>query len=186
MGKLIKQGWKFTFELAELIGWTPSGHKVMCTLGDDNVIRIPHGVRTGDEAAELPIPAGDYSIGTVSNSKESATSAWLHATFNHASQDKIWRTLGVTAGFKQPAKPFEDCFCTSCATANARGKGLKHTQYSIYMVGTCPSSVAYGQDIADLGVTARTQQAMVNSLEYDTLECQARSQYVHDINAARG
>ena len=30
MGKLIKQGWKFTFELAELVGvvaWTPSGHK---------------------------------------------------------------------------------------------------------------------------------------------------------------
>ena len=134
MGKLIKQGWKFTFELAELIGWTPSGHKVMCTLGDDNVIRIPHGIRVGDEAAELPIPAGDYSIGTVSNSKESATSAWLHATFNHASQDKIWRTLGVTAGFKQPAKPFEDCFCTACATANARGKGLKHTQYCIFMV----------------------------------------------------
>jgi hypothetical protein len=44
-----------------------------CTLGDDNLIRIPHGVRTGEEAAELPIPAGDYSIGTVSNSKESAT-----------------------------------------------------------------------------------------------------------------
>ena len=44
MGKLIKQGWKFTFELVELIGWTPSGHKVMCTLGDDNVIRIPHGI----------------------------------------------------------------------------------------------------------------------------------------------
>ena len=154
MGKLIKQGWKFTFELAELIGWTPSGHKVQCTLGDDNVIRIPHGVRTGDEAAELPIPAGDYSIGTVSNSKESATSAWLHATFNHASQDKIWHTLGVTAGFKQPAKPFEDCFCTACATANARGKGLKHSQYS-HQHGwnsTCPSSVAFGQDIADLGV----------------------------------
>ena len=149
----------------------------MCTLCDDNVIRIPHGIRVGDEAAELPIPAGDYSIGTVSNSKESATSAWLHATFKHASQDKIWHTLGVTAGFKQPAKPFEDCFCTACATANARGKGLKHSQYSINMVGTCPSSVAYGQDIADLGVKAHTQQAMVNSFEYATLEDQAQSKY---------
>ena len=28
MGKLIKQGCKFTFELAELVGGTPSGHKV--------------------------------------------------------------------------------------------------------------------------------------------------------------
>ena len=100
------------------------------------MIRIPHGVRTGEEAAELPIPAGDYSIGSVSNSKESATvtGASLHATFNHASQDKIWRTLGVTAGFKQPAQPFENCFCIACAIANARGKGLKHTQYSIFMV----------------------------------------------------
>ena len=52
------------------------------------------------------------------------------------------------------------------------------------MVGTCPSSVAYGQDIADLGVVTRTQQAMVNSIEYATLEDQARSKYAHDINAA--
>ena len=117
----------------------------------------------------------------------------------------MWHTLGVTAGFKQPAKPFEDCFCTACATANARGKGLKHTQYSnainmawqrkpdigltgydVPMVGnsTCPSSVAFGQDIADLGVTSHTQQAMVNSLEYATLEGQARSKYDADINAA--
>ena len=43
-------------------------------------------MRTGEEAAELPIPAGDYIISTVSNSKESATGKWLHATFNHASQ----------------------------------------------------------------------------------------------------
>ena len=53
------------------------------------------------------------------------------------------------------------------------------------MVGnsTCPSSVAFGQDIADLGVTARTQQAMVNSLEYKTLEDQARSQHEASIYA---
>ena len=149
------------------------------------MIRIPHGVRTGEESEELPIPVGDYSIGTVSNSKESATGKWLHATFNHASQDKIWRTLGVTAGFKQPAKPFEECFCTLCATANARGKGLKPTQYSIVMLGnsTCPSSVAFGQDIADQEVVARTQQAMVNSLEYKTLEDQARFSHEAAINA---
>ena len=174
MGKLIKQGWKFTFEVSELVAWTTSGHKIMCTLGDDNVVRTPHGIRMGEESAGLPIPAGDHTISTVSNSKESATGKWLHATFNHASQDKIWQTLGVTAGFKQPTKSFEECFCTSCTTANAyaRGIGLKHTQYSILMVGnsTCPSKVAYGQDVADQGVIHRTQQAMVNSLEYKTLE----------------
>ena len=60
------------------------------------------------------------------------------------------------------------------------------TGYDVAIVGnsTCPSSVAFGQDIADQGVRARTQQAMVNSFEYATLECQARSQYAHDINAA--
>ena len=42
MGKLIKQGWKFTFELAALVAWTPSGHKIHCTLGEDNVIRASH------------------------------------------------------------------------------------------------------------------------------------------------
>ena len=53
------------------------------------------------------------------------------------------------------------------------------------MVGnrTCPSSVAFGQDIADRGVTARTQLAMVNSLEYKTPEDQARSQHEAASNA---
>ena len=51
MGKLIKEGWKFTFELSELVKWTPSGHKISCTLGDNNVTRIPHGVRTGEGSA---------------------------------------------------------------------------------------------------------------------------------------
>ena len=41
MGKLTMQGWKFTFELAGLVAWTPSGHKVQCTLGEDIVICIP-------------------------------------------------------------------------------------------------------------------------------------------------
>ena len=53
MGKLIKQGWKFTVELAGLVAWTPSGHNGQCTQGEDTVhdivIRIPHGVRTGEE-----------------------------------------------------------------------------------------------------------------------------------------
>ena len=61
-----------------------------------------------------------------------------------------------------------------------------HTQYSnsISMVSTCPSSVAFGQDIADQGVRTRTLQAMVNSLEYATLEGHARSKYADDINMA--
>ena len=42
---------------------------------------------------------------------------------------------------------------------------------------TCPSSAAFGQDIADLGVTVRPEQAMANSLEYKTPEDQARSQH---------
>ena len=43
--------------------------------------------------------------------------------------------------------------------------------------------MAFGQDIADQLVTARTQQAMVNSLEYKTLEDQARSQHEAAVNA---
>ena len=121
----------------------------------------------------------------MSNSKKPATRKWLQATFKHASQDKIWQTLGFTAGFKTPAKPFEGCVCMACATTNARGKGSKHTQYAVFMVGnsTCPSSVAIGQDIADQGVVACTQQAMVNSLDYKTLKDQARFSHEAAINA---
>ena len=109
MGKLIKEGWKFTFEMSELIAWTTSGHKISCTLGDDNVIRIPHGIRTGKESVELPIPVGhgNYSIGTVSNSKESASGKWLHAYEGPATKSGLRNPLieiifiGLSCGVDQ-------------------------------------------------------------------------------------
>ena len=110
-------------------------------LGEDNVIRIPHKVRTGKEAAELPVPEGDYSISSVSNSHEAATGKWLHGLFNHSNSDKIWRTLGVTSGYKQPEKPFQECFCISCATANSRSKGLRNTQYHMFSVA-CDNKIS--------------------------------------------
>ena len=52
------------------------------------------------------------------------------------------------------------------------------------MVGnsTCPSKVAYSQDIADQGVVSRTQQAVINSLEYKTLEVLAQFSHENAVN----
>ena len=70
--------------------------------------------------------------------------------------------------------------------SQCQGQRAQASQYSIFMVGnrTCPSSVSFGQDIVDLGVTARTQLPMVNSPEYKTLEDQAQSQHEASISAA--
>ena len=47
---------------------------------------------------------------------------------------------------------------------------------------TCPSKVAYDQDLADQGVASRTQQAVINSPEYKNLEDQARFSHEAAIN----
>ena len=95
-----------------------------------DVLRLPHQVRQGKDADQLPINA----VRAVT--KEGATWEFLHRLFNHASADKVHRTLAVTKGFKQPEKPLESHFCEACALGNARSRGLRqHTcVHTIFMV----------------------------------------------------
>ena len=122
MGKLLRKGWKFNLELNDLKAVTPNGEIVQLKLSVDDVLRLPHKVRQGKDAEQLPINA------VKAITREGATWEFLHRLLNHASSDKIHRTLAVTKGFKQPDKPIQSQFCEGCALGNARSRGLhQHT-----------------------------------------------------------
>ena len=125
MGKLIRKGWFFSLGMDEMYGLTPDGRKVRVTLGTDDILRLPHDLREGDDAEPLP-------VNVVSQTREGVTYDYLHRLFNHASADKIHRTLGATTGIQQPKQCVKGCYCESCAQGNARSKGLRQTTYSAF------------------------------------------------------
>ena len=132
LGKLLRSGWQFhlTGDAQDCYGLTPGGaHKVNVDLGMDDLLRIPHSVRSGTASAPMhSIPAAP--VMALRRSADDATASFLHDVFLHMSMEKIYQTLGVTEGYKQTR--FKDFHCESCARAKARDFGLKQgVQHSI-------------------------------------------------------
>ena len=136
MGKLLRKGWKFDLEWDALYAYTPSGERVLLQVTHDDVLRLPHSVREGESAEQLPI----NTVKAIT--KEGATYDFLHRLFNHANADKIHRTLGATKGFQQPERPLQSCRCDACALGNARSRGLRQhcTMHSVYTEESSPSA----------------------------------------------
>jgi hypothetical protein len=135
VGKLLRKGYKFYFENADdLMMVTPGGaHKVKVELSEDDIIRLPNQVRTGDSIR--PLPKLSEGVHALKRTAGAATAQLLHDVLNHTSAEKVYRTLGATKGYQQ--KRFEDVHCDTCARAKARSFGLsrKHTQPCPYGCG---------------------------------------------------
>ena len=143
MCKLIKTGWNFELNNENQYAYTPTGQRITLTMEND-VIRMPHEIRQGEEAKRLPAPA---EINNVTNNGDLDTASFFHRLFNHASSEKVHETLRVTKGFKQPTKHMPSCHCEACAQGNARRhKGhLRHPKkparsesqqaFSVFMAG---------------------------------------------------
>ena len=86
MGKLIRDGYKFTLELGKCVMITPTGHYVELIHGDDDIIVLPHSVR--------PLP--NKPVNLVQNTIDAMTPQLIHDPFLHASADRIHKTLNVT------------------------------------------------------------------------------------------
>jgi hypothetical protein len=133
MGKLIRLGYKFYFEdETDLIMITPGGaNKVKVELGDDDIVRLPNEIRTGHNSKPLPKL---NSINALRRTAGAANAAFLHEVFNHCSSEKVFRTLGVTKGYKQVR--LGDVICDTCARAKAKSFGLsrKHLQADTHPV----------------------------------------------------
>jgi hypothetical protein len=127
IGKLIRLGYKFYFEdETDLIMITSGGaNKARVELGDDDIVRLPNEIRRGHNSKTLPKLNIVNALRRIAGA---ANAAFLHEVFNHGSSEKVFRTLGVTKGYKQVR--LGDIDCDTCARAKAKSFGLsrKHLQ----------------------------------------------------------
>ena len=140
LGKLLRGG--FDFHLTDrgrrCYAVTPGGaHKLKVSLGVDDILRLRHSLRTGSDRVRITQPSG---VCQLSRRAHDATSSFLHDVFNHASDEKIYRTLGVTKGYKQVR--LKPCHCNTCA----RSFGLKHKS----TVGLIQPLIAAGLQPSDI------------------------------------
>lgn len=108
MGKLIRKKWKFVFDGPDqLWAYAPGGaHKYLVELGDDDIIRLPHDIRTGVQSCPLPvIPAAQPSVGSqagvlsvTSRVLQTTNGVTFHEILNHCSTEKVYQTLLHTKG----------------------------------------------------------------------------------------
>ena len=160
MCKLIRAGWRFELELGSLYGYTPNGQRVSLLMNSDDVLRMPRTIR--EDKAELPIPDPSVTINVAQTTHEGVSSDFLHRLFNHSNPEKVHQTLGVTTGIKQPACQMKGCKCTACATANARRRGLKHTQFSMVCMATVST---------DMPGLDSVESAQDDEDDYEDYEC---------------
>ena len=138
LGKLLRLGWEFHFTMLgkDCHAVSPDGYtKVKVELGRDDILRLPHTIRHGADAAMLPDLPGHGNKGSlplpakqracvVSRHVDGATAAFLHDLFLHCSEDRCYYTLLHTVGYKAVRLPKHEC--TTCAQSNARRHGLRH------------------------------------------------------------
>ena len=131
MGKLIRLRWKFYFESPDnMYAIAPDGGaKARIELGDDDIIRMPHEIRTGSDSNPLPRLPAALTISNpmlhVNRTMKALNAELLHDIFAHRSMEKIYRTLQNTTGYEAVRLP--DFFCTTCAETKAKARGLRHT-----------------------------------------------------------
>jgi hypothetical protein len=126
LGKLLRSGFEFHFTDGgkQCYGVAPGGFRVKVQLGNDDILRMHHRIRNGNDAAPLPkFPVNALSRRAHTERANSADSCFFHDVFLHCGAEKVYRTLGVTNGYKQVRlTPYK---CSTCAAAKARSFGLK-------------------------------------------------------------
>ena len=147
LGQLLRTGWEFHFtdQGQNCVATTTEGHKINVELGSDNLLRLPHVVRTNKGAKSLSRPENPVSI--VRRTADQASYSFLHEMFNHSSAEKVYQTLGVTCGYRQirlPATP-----CNACAQGAARRKGISHKRHNDPSINKITSVTVAEEDTKD-------------------------------------
>jgi hypothetical protein len=161
LGKLVRQG--FSFYVGDygrdMYAVAPgSSYTIKLELGVDDILRIPHSVRTGSASAPLPSavlhPAMKEAscveliyectqqctqgISAVTRTMKSANGVFLHEMLNHVSAEKIYHTLSNTKGFK-PIR-FDLPTCVWCALGKSVRTGLSHQRHQNHIDGAAPAA----------------------------------------------
>ena len=133
LGKLVRAGWSFYFESADkLVAVTPvKQSRFRVELGDDDILRLSHELRSGKQATPLP-DILQHAINRlqphtqVLHAKrvpDALNALLLHDIFLHRGMEKVYRTLLHTRGYEAQRLP--DPFCWVCAQAKAQRRGLR-------------------------------------------------------------
>ena len=133
LGKLVRSGWSFYFESADkLVAVTPDKQSPFrVEFGDDDILRLPHELRSVKQAAPLPAIL-QQDINRLSAQvlhdhakrvPEALNALLLHGIFLHRGMEKVYRTLLHTRGYVAQRLP--DPFCWVCAQAKAQRRGLR-------------------------------------------------------------
>ena len=123
LGKMLRAGYDFHLTEAgkSCYAVSPGGaHRIRLQLGLDDILRMKHAVRSGPAAVRIPRPSG---VMILRRSAGNGSYSFLHDVFNHCGSEKLYRTLGVTRGYKQVRLKPE--LCNTCAVAKARNFGLR-------------------------------------------------------------
>ena len=145
MGKMLHDGWKFILNGNENCAISPGGaHRVKVEVGVDNILRIQHKMRESTERVPLP----QAQIATVKRSALDAVGSFLHDTFFHRSDEKIYQTLGVTKGYKQVR--VHTGHCDACAKAKAQNFGLSQQRHKVMLSCEASDPVFDGDNELDL------------------------------------
>ena len=109
LGKLLRKGWDFHFtdQGQNCYTTTDEGPRINVDLGSDNLLRLPHVVRTEKPMKSISRPENPVNV--VRRTADQASYTFLHEMFNHSSAEKVYQTLGVTCGYRQvrlPAVPW--------------------------------------------------------------------------------
>lgn len=146
LGKLLRQGWDFHFSDngRECYALSPGGDlKFLVDLGSDDILRFPHGMRTGGDRAPLPSLANNAVL-LASKTLKRANGQVLHDIFNHCGMERVYQTLRVTTGYE--ATRFPDFHCSTCAMSKSRRRGLSH---KVLLTQTLSILAATESDYAD-------------------------------------
>jgi hypothetical protein len=129
---LLKQGFDFHFvefgNKCEAI--SPDGSmrfQVIC--GEDDILRIPHDLNQATSNRDIQTVSSvnlvtPNSVLAATRLNNNATAKWIHELLNHGSREICYQTLMHTYGYE--AKRFPESYCSSCAQANARRRGISH------------------------------------------------------------
>ncbi len=154
MGKLIRNKFSFYLESEDnLYLMSPTKQqKFKMELGDDDILRLPHELRTGKASMPLPKTAAVLQTSTADDVvlharrvPEAQNALLLRGIFNHRSMEKVFRTLEHTRGYEAVRLP--DVYCAVCARTKAQRRGL-HTNlvlgdtYEDFILLCCMAEVA--------------------------------------------
>ena len=143
MGKLVRKGFDFFIGDygKDMYAAAPGGaYTVKLELGIDDVVRIPHTLRSGKRGTKLP---GAVSLGiqeakivdtqhssalSVSRTAKDLNGNMLHQMLNHCGEEKMYQTLLHTTGFK-PIR-FNLPPCIWCALGKSTRTGTNRQRHT--------------------------------------------------------